>query len=66
MLKIISGSDRPGNAAPGQVINSGGEIVIGTGQGVYAPKMVQLAGKKAVGIEDFVRGYADFMDSTLK
>lgn len=66
LLKIISGSAGEGSAEPGLVTQIGDRIAIGTGSGVYYPATVQLAGKKATGIADFVRGYPEFKDSLLK
>jgi methionyl-tRNA formyltransferase len=66
-LKIISGkavytgADEPGLVS----MDVFDQIAIGTGGGLYFPTMVQLAGKKATPIEDFVRGYPDFIGAKL-
>jgi methionyl-tRNA formyltransferase len=66
-LKIISGkavytgADEPGLVSR-DVFD---QIAIGTGGGLYFPMMVQLAGKKPTPVEDFVRGYPDFIGSRL-
>lgn len=52
-------------ATPGQVVEASGQIAIATGDGLYYPLRVQLAGKNVVSIDDFVRGYDDFVGSTL-
>lgn len=65
LLKVLSGTHAAGHASPGHVIAHGDGVAIGTGQGLYAPETLQLAGKKAVSATDFVRGYADFIGSTL-
>ena len=59
-LKIHSGESDTGSAEPGSVIEKGGRIAIGTGDGLFYPLRVQLAGKKAVAIYDFIRGRSDF------
>lgn len=65
MLKILSGSASEGTASAGQVIERNGNIVIGTGDGIFLPNRVQLEGKKPVSIDDFVRGYPAFVGSQL-
>lgn len=64
-LKIHTGENGEGDAQPGGVIEKGGRIAIGTGEGLYYPLTVQLAGKKQVSIEDFGRGYDGFVGSVL-
>ena len=64
-LKVLSGSVVSGAAAPGDVVERGGTVAIGTGDGLYAPTQLQLAGSKAVSVEDFVNGYGDFIGATL-
>ncbi len=53
--------------APGQVVDhdGAGTVAIGTGDGVFFPEIVQLEGKKAVAIDDFVNGYPDFIGVQL-
>jgi methionyl-tRNA formyltransferase len=53
------------SAKPGQVVEASGQIAIATDDGLYYPLRVQLAGKNVVSIDDFVRGYDDFVGSTL-
>lgn len=64
-LKIHWGEISEGSAQPGQVISTQGRIAIGTGDGLFLPSRLQLEGKSAVSIDDFVRGYASFVGSTL-
>lgn len=67
LLKILSGSVMPGIGAPGQVMRvpESGRVGIGTGEGVYAPLLVQLAGKKPALMDDFARGYPELVGATL-
>lgn len=65
MLKILQGELINGRIIPGQVVMREGQIAIGTGDGLYAPSRVQLEGRKAVGIEEFLRGYPAFADANL-
>lgn len=64
-LKIITGEPADGSAPPGQVIAHGDAFAIGTGEGLYVPNTVQIAGKKAAPADAFLRGYDDFTGSTL-
>ena len=64
-LKILEGRAVAGGGTPGQVIEKGDVIAIGTGEGLFVPSMLQLAGSKAVAIGDFVNGHSDFVGSTL-
>jgi methionyl-tRNA formyltransferase len=61
MLKILSGGVGKGQAEPGRVVSTAAGIGIGTGEGLYILQQVQLAGRKAMSIEEFVRGQADFI-----
>lgn len=79
MLKILEGytrttETRPINLAdltanivkPGQVTTFKGRVAIGTGKDqLFYPTKVQLEGKTPVHIDDFVRGYDDFIGSQL-
>ena len=64
-LKVLAGSAAAGSAEPGLVIERDGHIAVGTGDGLFLPVRVQLEGKNAVSIDDFRRGYADFVGSVL-
>ena len=64
-LKIIAGRAGGGVAAPGQVVDKGGVIGIGTGAGLYLPRQLQLPGKKRLSVADFVNGRRDFIGAQL-
>lgn len=64
-LKVLAGEVATGTAEPGRVVAHNGQIAIGTGDGLFVPTRVQLQGKNAVAISDFVRGYGDFVGSVL-
>ena len=64
MLKIAFGYpilDNPANLQPGEIATDDPDapLVIGTGKGRYAPARVQLAGRKEMGIVDFLNGFGD-------
>jgi methionyl-tRNA formyltransferase len=67
LLKIIAGENLPGSLAPGTVAAGKGShpIWIGTGEGIYAPSLLQLAGKKQVSAADFLNGGAELINSKL-
>ena len=67
-LKILSAAPAPERvpAEPGRVIQSGKEIVVTTGDGTLILREVQLAGKRAMKIEEFVRGQREFVGNVLK
>lgn len=64
-LKILSASAGHGTAQPGQVEERDGRIAIGTGNGLLYPQTIQLAGRSALSIDEFVRGRTDFVNSVL-
>jgi methionyl-tRNA formyltransferase len=64
-VKIHSGAVGEGSAEPGQVVNRGGRVAIGTGEGLFYPLRVQLEGKSAVTVDDFVRGHGAFVVARL-
>ena len=64
-LKIAAGYMGGGRAGMGQVVKQDGGIAIGTGDGLYFPTELQLAGKRPLPVADFVNGYSDFIGSTL-
>jgi methionyl-tRNA formyltransferase len=64
-LKIHSGINGEGTARHGQVVETDGQIAIGTGDGLYYLQEVQLTGKKRISIKDFANGYSDFVGATL-
>ncbi|HVO44366.1 MAG TPA: methionyl-tRNA formyltransferase, partial [Aggregatilineales bacterium] len=67
ILKIVSGAPCPGlPGEPGTVSRlTGGTIGIATGEGGYAPGVVQLAGKPATSIRAFVNGYGSIVGARL-
>ncbi|MFC1960577.1 methionyl-tRNA formyltransferase [Chloroflexota bacterium] len=65
LLKIKSGTTTSGTARPGEVVNHQGQLAIGTGERLYMPQMIQLAGKKAVNAGDFWRGHAEIIGTQL-
>ena len=65
-LKILSGRVVSGSSTPGKVVKVGETVAIGTGDGLYAPERVQLQGRNAVSIGDFVRGYEQFVGAQLR
>ena len=62
-LKILNAhpSDQAIVAEPGQVIAWGKEIGVATGDGLLILREIQLAGKRAMKIEEFVRGQKEFI-----
>lgn len=62
-LKILNAhpSDQTMASEPGQVIAWGKEIGVATGNGLLVLREVQLAGKRAMKIEEFVRGQKSFV-----
>jgi methionyl-tRNA formyltransferase len=64
-LKILTASARPGLAAPGQVINQSDGIAVGTGEGLLYLRLIQLAGRSALPVEEFIRGRPAFVNSVL-
>jgi methionyl-tRNA formyltransferase len=64
-LKIHHAETSSGSIQPGFVIQRDDQVAIGTGDGLLYPVAVQLAGKKALDIEDFVRGRPDFIGAKL-
>jgi methionyl-tRNA formyltransferase len=67
-LKILNGSVRTPYSVSvpyGTVAHHDGRIAIATGEGWFYPARVQLEGKSAVSIDDFVRGYASFVGAVV-
>lgn len=64
-LKIIGGDAVEGKAVLGEVVQLRDGIGVGTGLGIFKLARVQLAGKSAVDVEAFTRGYAGFMGARL-
>ena len=64
-LKVIAGCAGAGAARVGQVIEQAGAIAIGTGDGLYFPTELQLAGKKRLKVLEFLNGYGEIVGATL-
>ena len=64
-LKVIAGCAGDGAAKVGQVIEREGAIAIGTGDGLYFPSELQLAGKKRLTVLEFLNGYGEIVGATL-
>lgn len=67
-LRILRASPLQGklpDGRPGQVVDDDGQIVVFSGEGGLAIAEVQLAGKRAMPVADFVRGRPDFVGSIL-
>lgn len=68
LFKVLAARPLPewaGKAEPGQVLDLSAGVAVATGQGALLLKEVQLAGRRAMDIEDFVRGQSDFIGSLL-
>ncbi len=64
-IKIISASAIEGSSPVGSVVKMQDSIVVGTGNGLIKLQIVQLAGRKAMPVEEFIKGQADFIGTTL-
>jgi len=65
-LKLLRVRPEPAaTAAPGRVMAWGDGAAVGTGEGVLLLEEVQLAGKRAMAIADFLRGQHGFVGSLL-
>jgi len=67
-LKILRAQPLEGWAgpgSPGEVIRTTQGIAVVTGQGALLLKEMQMAGKRPLGTEDFVRGRRDFVGASL-
>ncbi len=65
LLKILTGQSLEGSAPTGAVVEQNGLIAVGTGNGLFRLERVQLEGRNPTHIDDFVRGYPDFLGSQL-
>jgi methionyl-tRNA formyltransferase len=65
LLKILAGSCLSGSAPVGAVVERGGAVAVGTGDGLFRLERVQLEGRKPTHIDDFVRGHPNFIGSQL-
>ena len=66
-LKILraEAADAKSNLEMGRVVPLGKEIAVTSANGVLILREVQLAGKRAMKIEEFVRGQREFVGSSL-
>ncbi len=64
-LKILKGRVGDGQATPGHVIRTPQGIAIGTGGGLFYPLEVQLAGRRALPIDEFIKGQPGLMGAVL-
>ncbi|MBV7334070.1 methionyl-tRNA formyltransferase [Chloroflexi bacterium TSY] len=64
-FKIIQATVIEGEAEPSMVVEIGGQIAIGTGNGLLILKTVQPAGKRAMDIQSFLNGAPRFVGGQL-
>jgi methionyl-tRNA formyltransferase len=64
-LKILGGSVGGGREAPGRVVLKGDALAIGTGDGLFYPHQLQLAGSRALAVTDFINGHGEIIGATL-
>jgi methionyl-tRNA formyltransferase len=68
LLKILRArpeQELKGVDKPGEVVASPTGVGVATGRGVLVLEEVQLAGKRAMGVEEFIRGQREFVGSVL-
>ena len=68
LFKVLASRPLPewaGKGKPGQVLDLSAGVAVATGQGALLLQEVQLAGRRAIGIQDFVRGQRNFIGSLL-
>jgi methionyl-tRNA formyltransferase len=69
LLKILAGHVDVGTpfmaSAHGEVVRHANRVGITTGDGIFYPARVQLEGKSAVTIDEFVRGYPAFVGTRV-
>ncbi len=68
MIKILRAEPAASNprGEPGKVIHFGKDIAVACGTGTLVLREVQLAGKRALGIEEFVRGRENFVHAVFR
>jgi methionyl-tRNA formyltransferase len=64
-LRILAGCESAETGMPGQVSLHAGELLIGAGIGSVLVERLQLAGKRAMSAEEFMRGQRGFVGSQL-
>ena len=62
-FKLWQGSAIAGKAAPGLVVEAGGQVAVGTGDGLLVLQEVQPAGKRRMTAATFRNGAPDFVGS---
>lgn len=68
LLKVLAARPLPewaGKGEPGQILDLSDGVAVATGGGALILREVQLGGKRAMDIRDFVRGQRDFIGSFL-
>ncbi len=65
-LKIVTGYVVAGTAAAGKVVKLHDGVAVGTGHGLLKLGTIQLTGRKAMPVEEFIKGQADFTAATLE
>ena len=56
---------RKQHAKPGQVVETTAGAAVLTGEGIVRLGQIQLAGKRATSVEEFLRGRPDFAGARL-
>ena len=64
-LKIGRAKVAAGTAAPGCVVRWQGGVSVGTGNGLLVVEALQLAGKKMMGVREFLAGRGEFVGAVL-
>jgi methionyl-tRNA formyltransferase len=64
-IKILAAGVVPGKADPGQVVAYEEAVAVGTGEALLALTRLQMAGRKAMSVTDFLRGNQHFSHSQL-
>jgi methionyl-tRNA formyltransferase len=67
-LNVLRGralAEWKGQGGPGRVVQTTSGVAVVTGEGALLLEEIQLAGKRTMGVEDFVRGQRQFIGSEL-
>ena len=67
-LKVLEAAAEPDLGAdqpPGTVVTADGRVLVSTGAGLLRLERVQLAGRSAMAVSDFLRGQPDFVGARL-
>lgn len=64
-IKILGGKAISGEEKQGVITKTTTGIAVGTGTGLLKLVTVQLSGRKAMPVEEFIKGQADFVGATL-